>query len=77
MPTEITVTGCGDCPMYEELTASVGWCNHADMELYNMAIITSPTYIHHNCPLKTDSLTIKLKQDETHKTDVRGGESAG
>jgi len=71
MPTEITVTGCGDCPMYRR-----NWSDHhicmADLEQ------TPPQRTMHQlnklCTLPTDSITIKLKQDETHKTDVRGGE---
>jgi len=65
MPTEITVTGCGDCPMYSVLAGGIEICGHPKNE--DCTDLSG-------CPLKTDSLTIKLKQYETHKTDVRGGE---
>lgn len=62
MPTEITVTGCGDCPM-------------RDKDYYSERDCLLPNNIsgeEEDCPLKTDSITIKLKSNETHKTDVRG-----
>lgn len=57
MPTEITVTGCGDCPFAND-EVGIYFCMHPQLE-------TPPyTNIFDTCPLKTDSITIKLKQDE-------------
>jgi len=64
MPTEITVTGCGDCPMYSVLAGGIEICGHPKNE--DCTDLS-------DCPLTKDSITIKLKQDDTHKTDVRGG----
>lgn len=69
MPTEITVTGCVNCPMSS-------WGHRGTY--CTLQIERSPDSdknLMRTCPLKPDSITIKLKQDETHKTDVRGGES--
>lgn len=74
MPTEITVTGCGDCPMYKELTASKIYCHMTEKRLDLLELLTDNLYKHLDCPLTKDSITIKLKSNETHKTDVRGGE---
>ena len=54
----ITVTGCGDCPMatwhwHELECALVKYMDRAREEV-----------IFPLCPLKTNSLTIQLKQDE-------------
>jgi hypothetical protein len=53
----ITVTGCGDCPMYQILPNGYKICTHLDNPI--AGIIPFAT-----CPLKTNSLTIQLKQDE-------------
>jgi hypothetical protein len=66
MPTEIIVTGCGDCPMYHDIEY---YCSHPDHK-------NEQGYLFDNCPLPKDSITIKLKQDETHKTDVDSCEPA-
>lgn len=72
MPTEITVTGCGDCPMY-----SVDFHPHTEEPQHRCGKTGEWLYfidmLFDTCPLKTDSITIKLKSNETHKTDVRGG----
>lgn len=52
MPTEITVTGCEGCPFAEDYHDFA--CAHQDN--WGRDFDT--------CPLKTDSITIKLKQDD-------------
>lgn len=49
----ITVTGCGDCPMYHDIEY---YCSHPDHN-------NEQGYLFDNCQLPTDSITIKLKQD--------------
>ena len=59
MPTEIIVTGCGDCPM-------------RDKDYFSDKDCLLPNNIsgeEKDCPLKTDSITIKLKQDDRDKTE--------
>lgn len=54
----ITVTGCGDCPMRFE-SSVINICNHPDKTP------TLSLYLQwKQCPLKTNSLTIQLKQNE-------------
>ena len=60
-PTTITVTGCWDCPMY---SVEDGY-NYCKMQkVYELFM----SELFRNCPLKTDSITIKLMQDETQNT---------
>ena len=68
MPTEIIVTGCGDCPMksYDHDTETY-FCKHPiGIEVEAYLGEKGAKKLFQNCPLKTDSITIKLKQDETH-----------
>ncbi len=56
----ITVTGCGDCPME---VGEEGYRCYAQPN-----IIGEPYFwagLFETCPLKTNSLTIQLKQDGT------------
>ena len=70
MPTEIIVTGCWDCPMYS-VEDGYNYCKMQKVyELFMSQLFCL-------CPLLDDSITIKLKNNDTHKTDVRGGESEG
>ena len=50
----ITVTGCGDCPMYDVVEQG---------ELCRL--VPDSDNLFATCPLKTQSLTIQLKQDGT------------
>jgi hypothetical protein len=58
-PTTITVTGCGDCPMYLR-----NWENHHICKSDFDGIIPQITakLLHEHCPLKTSPITIKLNQ---------------
>lgn len=64
---EITVTGCGDCPMYHDIEY---YCSHPDHK-------NEQGYLFDNCPLPTDSITIKLEQnldtDECFECKGEGG----
>ena len=51
----ITVTGCGDCPMSYTNEKGTNYCQLSLNEGHYFA----------TCPLKTNSLTIQLKQDGT------------
>jgi hypothetical protein len=58
----ITVTGCGDCPMYVKLpTLNYQWCGYPNNPYASAELRVD---LHATCPLKTNSLTIQLKQDE-------------
>lgn len=58
--TEITVTGCGDCPMCA-VVDGFDFCN------YPNHTIEPYTELFDVCPLKQSSLTIKLKENDTKK----------
>jgi len=52
----IEVTGCHDCPFRKENY----WCPKTVMQVYRYAVNGN---IHPSCPLKQETITIKLKED--------------
>jgi hypothetical protein len=58
---EITVKGCEDCPILTHNCGMPHCVLQMRTELYNSDLFAT-------CPLKTDSLTIKLATDENGTT---------
>ena len=65
MTTEtIEVKGCEDCPFKTTLPLMTDWCSHPNHENKGYVIFDT-------CPLKTKSITIKLKQNDTQTKETR------
>jgi hypothetical protein len=65
MPNEIIVTGCADCPMYVKLpTLNYQWCGYPNNPY---AAAEMRVDMRATCPLKQNSITIKLKENEHTK----------
>lgn len=56
MTNTIEVTGCGDCPMWQRNT-QLYTCNHPKRDDYGIDPFDT-------CPLKTNSIIIKLNDNE-------------
>jgi hypothetical protein len=57
----IEVTGCHDCPFRD---GSDSWCNQLGTFVVEEKFDKT---IHPSCPLKQETITIKLKEDEKSK----------
>ncbi len=55
------VTGCKDCPFF--IRDDFNYCTHPSLDepYIKLTEVDSSPY---NCPLKTESITIKLKENE-------------
>lgn len=57
---ECKITGCSDCPMFENNPDEGFICNHPDGDIVNRKGIDSYTGHPADCPLRKESLTITL-----------------
>jgi hypothetical protein len=64
--TEIKVTGCHDCP-FAECDYDGGllyWCEHfGNGHVFDVDAFVVAKSIHPSCPLKQQSITVKLDQE--------------
>ena len=70
---EIKVTSCADCP-FAEMDDECGidyWCLHPFSTTLAMNVNTNvdSKSVHPSCPLKQETITIKLKSDEKQEND--------
>jgi len=71
----IEVTGCHDCPFavcdYEG--GLEYWCEHFKRDVFKVEYEHQNEILHKSCPLKQDSITVKLNDNEqtgVHKERV-------
>lgn len=61
----IEVNGCHDCP-FMKISGKLYWCDIVSRAVYDHAI---NCIINPSCPLKQETITIKLKEDEQAKSN--------
>lgn len=68
---EIKVTGCHDCP-FAECDYDGGllyWCEHfGNGHVFDVDAFVVAKSIHPSCPLQTESITIKKKDNDIQRT---------
>lgn len=67
----IEVTNCAECPFSQWDEFSDRLICNANMDLRFKKGAYYPRSIHPLCPLKTNQITVKLKDDENSKRDTK------
>jgi len=57
----IEVTGCHDCPLMS-ISGDLYWCDTIKKPVNDQALYC---VMHPSCPLKQETITIKLKENDT------------
>lgn len=63
----IEVKSCGECPFVNDDNEFGKTICNLDRNIYNLGYLQLPmSQVHENCPLKTESVTVKLKDDQNN-----------